>query len=296
MNMKLTKKTKNGVTIFLFLFPLIFGVLVFQYFPLIAAAFNSMRSINTMTPNDAKFIGLENYVRLLQDTSFIRSIVNSIIYAAGKLFLQIPLAILFALIINRPIRGRIFLRMSLFAPLIASEVVICLLWNIIFFPDYGLVNSILAKIGLPTQGFIVSTSQALPTVLMASIWKDIGFTTLLILSGLQTIPEEYYEAARIDGAGGWSTFRFITIPLLMKTILIAAFMSTLAGFRIFTPIYMMTQGGPNNATISSIYYTYQQAFKFLDMGSASAMSVIFILILGIITLIESRVLRSDVEY
>jgi multiple sugar transport system permease protein len=296
MNQRSVRKLQDTVAIILFLSPLLIGMVMFSYYPLIAAFYNSLTNMNIANPAAAKFIGAQNYLNLVGNTEFFRALANSLLYTAGKLVIQLPLGLSLAMLANQAVRGKTLLRGALFAPLVASEVVIAVIFNTMYFPDFGLFNAILRAVGLPTQGFIVSSTQALPSILVVMIWMDVGFTVLLYLAGLQSIPMEFSEAARIDGANEWDNFRYITLPLLKRTTLLCAFMATISGFRVFTPVYILTRGGPQDATVSAIYFVYEQAFKFLNMGPASAMAVAFILILAGITLVQGRVLRTEFEY
>ena len=165
-----------------------------------------------------------------------------------------------------------------------------------YHPDNGILNSILQAFGIAKQSFLVSESQALFSILVMGIWQDVGFSMLLILGGLQNIPDVYYEAASIDGASFVDKFRYITLPLLRRTLLLAIVVATIFSFRVFTPIYVMTKGGPSNATLLSVYYIYQQGFQYMSMGYASSLAVVLILLLIVITLIQSRILRTEFEY
>jgi ABC-type sugar transport system permease subunit len=180
--------------------------------------------------------------------------------------------------------------------MVASESVMALMWNILYTPDNGLFNTLLAAVGLPRQPFLISTTQALPAILAKAIWKDIGFTMLILLAGLQSIPEDFYDAADIDGASAWAKLRHITIPLMRRMILLASFMATIAGSRLFTPIILMTDGGPSDATVNTVFYMYEQAFRFQRMGEASATAVYLIIALVVISLLQSRALRTTHEY
>jgi len=296
MHPRSTRTLASASTIAVFLLPLLAGMILFQLVPFGIAIYNSTLSINITNPDAAKPVGLRNYTDLLHNFKFFHALGNSLLYMLGKLALQLPLALALALLANQAFSGRALLRGALFAPLVASEVVVAMLWNVIFFPDTGLLNAILSRLGLPTQGFTSSVTEALLSILSVVIWQDVGFTLLIFLAGLQSIPEQLYEAARLDGASARQSLQFLTLPLLKRSIMLAAFMATLGGFRIFTPIYVMTQGGPQEATTSAIYYIYEQAFKFLNMGPASSMAVIFILLLGAVTLVESRLLKTELQY
>jgi ABC-type sugar transport system permease subunit len=249
-----------------------------------------------LNPNAAAWVGLDNYAGLLTNERFLHATLNTLIYIGGKLVVQIPLALFLAMLLNRSLPGTRLVRGAVFAALVASEAVIALIWNIMFAPDNGLVNVLIGRVGVPPQPFLTSETQALPTILAMVVWKDIGFTMLILLAGLQTIPQEYHEAAAIDGAGAWARLRHITLPLLRRMLLLATFMATIAGCRIFIPIALMTEGGPQDATVNAIYYMYEQAFKYQRMGEASATAVLVILLLIAITLVQARLLRTEHEY
>jgi ABC-type sugar transport system permease subunit len=291
-----SRKRQEVIVAVLFLAPTIIGLALFQWIPLGVAVHDSFFSISMINRAAAKFTGLTNYVTLATNTSFLAAFANTLIYSASLLIIEIPLGLALAILLNQGIRGTAIARAIIFAPLVASETVVALLWLILYFPDTGVFNVLIHSIGLPTQPFLISTTQALPSVLLTIVWRDVGFIMLLLLAGLQTIPEEYSEAASIDGAGSWARFGYITLPLLRRTLLLAVFMVTLEGFSVFTPIYLMTGGGPLNATTNAIYYMYDQAFNFQKTGAASAMAVVMMIVLGLVTLVQGRLLRSDLEY
>jgi ABC-type sugar transport system permease subunit len=280
----------------LFLAPTIAGLLIFHWWPLVVAIQNSTLRFSPLNPNAAVFVGVDNYINLFGNERFVRAAVNTLIYIGGKLLLQIPLGLALALLLNGSLPGTRIVRGGVFAALVASEAVVALIWNIMYTPDNGLFAVLLGQVGIPSQPFLTSAVQALPAVVVMIVWKDIGFTTLILLAGLQTIPHEYHEAAQIDGAGAWSRLVHITLPLLRRMLLLATFMATIAGSRIFIPIALMTDGGPENATVNAVYFMYEQAFKFQRMGDASATAMLIILLLVAITLVQARLLRTDHEY
>lgn len=280
----------------LFLVPVLIGLFVFHWVPLIVAVRNSFLQFSPLNPDAARVVGFENYVSLLANERFQRAAINTLIYIFGKLLIQIPLGLFLALLLDMNLPGTRLVRGAVFAALVSSEAVMALLWNMLYTPDVGLINSFLAAIGVSKQPFLISTSQALPSLMALIVWKDIGFTMLILLAGLQTIPRDFYDAAAIDGAGAWAKFRHVTIPLLKRMLLIAIFMATIAGSRVFTPIILMTEGGPQDATVNSVFYMYEQAFRFQRMGEASATAVYLILLLIIISLVEGRVFRAEHEY
>ncbi len=293
MRVSLKRRANVAMVAALFLAPTFVGLALFQWYPLGVAVRNSFTNLGLLNPDGATNVGIDNYNSLLHDSRFMHALVNTFIYTGGKLVIQIPLALFLAILLNRGIKGTAIVRGAVFAALVASETVIALIWNILYNPSSGIFNVLLHQFGIPAQPFLTSTSQALPAILAMVIWKDIGFTMLILLAGLQAIPDEYYEAAAIDGAGAWAQFWHITVPQLRRILLLVLFMATLAGFRIFTPILLMTQGGPQNASLNVIYFMYEQAFKYLKLGAASAAAVMMILILAIVTLIEGRILRTE---
>jgi multiple sugar transport system permease protein len=165
-----------------------------------------------------------------------------------------------------------------------------------YHPENGLLNSILPLLGIARQPFITSATQALPSIVIMTIWKDAGFTMLILLGGLQGIPEDYYQAAAVDGANWFGQLRYITLPLIKRTMLYAVILTTIDSFRVFTPIYIMTKGGPEYTTTTTVYYIYESAFKYLSMGYASAIAVILMLIMIIVALVQARLLRTEFQY
>jgi ABC-type sugar transport system permease subunit len=280
----------------LFLLPTFVGLLIFHWWPLVVAIQNSALRFSPLNPTAAVFVGLDNYIGLFSNERFVRATVNTLVYIFGKLILQIPLGLGLALLLNRSLPGTKIVRGGVFAALVASEAIVALIWNILYTPDSGLFNVFLAQVGIPSQPFLTSAMQALPSVLVMIVWKDIGFTTLILLAGLQTIPHDFLQAAEIDGAGPWARLWHITLPLLKRMLLLATFMATIAGSRIFIPIALMTDGGPEDATVNAVYFMYEQAFKFQRMGEASATAMLVILLLVAITLVQARILRTDHEY
>lgn len=290
------RKTQTAITIVLFLAPIIIGLLIFQWYPLFTGIRNSFFQMKLINPDAAKFIGLDNYVKLFQDPTFYRALLNTFYYLVGVMLIQIPIALGLAIFLNQGIKGTPIIRTAIFAPLVASEAVIVLIWNMMLYPSSGVFNVLINSIGIPMQGFLTDPNQAKLVIIMMLVWKDVGFSMILLLAGLQGIPNEFYDSASIDGAGRWASFRFITIPLIKRSLIIASFMATISSFRIFTPILIMTHGGPQDSTINVIYYIYEQAFQFQQLGYGSAIAVIMIIILAIVTFIQSRVLHTEVEY
>lgn len=295
---QLARKNRNRyrLTIILFLLPTIVGIVLFQFGPLAMALRNSLFNMNLLKPDAATFVGLDNYVRMLNDAHIFTAFRNTLAYTAGKVFLQVPFALLLAILVHQQLKGIGIVRSAIFAPVVTSVTVVAVVWNLMYHPENGLINSFLQTIGLPRQPLLTSTSQALPAILVMSIWQDTGFTMLILLAGLQGIPDLYYEAAAIDGANRLQQFWHITLPLLRRTLLYAVVITTIFSFTVFTPVYVMTKGGPQESTRLAVYYIWEQGFKFLDMGYASAMAVLLMLLMLVITVVQGRILRTEFEY
>ncbi len=285
-----------AAVILLFMLPTVVGLGLFQYFPLLTAVRNSLYDLNLLDPSHAIFVGIDNYLRMWEDERFHISLLNTLFYTTIKLIVQLPLALALALLVQRQIRGIGFVRSAIFAPTVTAVSIAAVIWNLMYDPQNGFFNAILQTLGLPPQPFLTSASQALPSIIAMSVWLDAGFTMLIFLSGLQGIPYDYYEAARIDGASNWNLFRYITLPLLSRTTLFAVVTTTIFAFKIFTPVYIMTKGGPLDSTLVAVYYIFEQGFVFLDMGYASTLAVVLILILLIVAGLQGLLLRSQFEY
>jgi ABC-type sugar transport system permease subunit len=272
--------------------PMLAGLALFQFFPVAVAAVQSFQSFNPLTGASQDFVGLDNYRTLFQDPAFLAALRNAIAYIVLTNVVEIPLAIGLAQLINSRLPGRGFLRITVIATLAASETVAVLVWNRLYDPTHGLFNSVLHLIGIGSQPFLTSSGQALPSIVLMSAWKSVGLAVLIFLAGLQNVPGDLHEAASIDGAGPIRRFRYVTLPFLRRYVVVALFVSTVAATRVFTPILLMTQGGPDNGTTNLTYYTYQQAFEFSAYGVAAAATVCMIGLLSVVTLVQALALRE----
>lgn len=233
-----------------------------------------------------KFIGFENFAALPTDTWFTDSLRNNLVYT---LVVPITMAfgLLFALMLNNYSYLRSFLRSMIFMPYISSSIAIAAVWMVIFHPSYGPINSFLSSIGMENPPrWLGSTLWALPTVMFINVWAGFGYSMVIYLAGLQTIPQELYEAADIDGAGAWNKFRFIIFPLLTPTTFFLLVTGIIGSFKVFDIINVLTQGGPGTATTMLAYDVYRTGFVFYKMGYASAIAWVLMIIVAIITLIQ----------
>jgi ABC-type sugar transport system permease subunit len=272
--------------------PLFAGLGLFQFYPIAVAVLQSLQSFNPFTGAAKGYVGLHNYSELFGDPQFVAALRNTVFYIVLTMAVEIPLALGLAQLINARLPGGRLLRITVIACLAASETVAVLVWNQLYDPTNGLLDSVLHAAGLDGQPFLTSPSQALVAIVVMSAWKNVGLAVLIFLAGLQNIPQELIEAADLDGAGPVRRFRYITLPLLRRYVLVALFVSTISGTRIFTPVLLMTQGGPKDATTNLTYYAYQQAFQYSSYGTAAATTVCMLVLIGVVTLIQGVTLRE----
>lgn len=243
-------------------------------------------SLYRMSPTGEVFVGADNFLRLARDPLFFQSLGQTLVLTAGALALEFGLGLGLALLLDSQIRGRNLWRALLLLPMILPPVVVGVIWRLIYNPNFGVLNGALQLAGVDTTRltWLADPSVALAAVIVVDVWEWTPFVFLILLAGLQAIPEEPYEAARIDGASAWQTFWHVTLPLLTPAILVALLLRTMDLLRIFDQVFILTQGGPGFATETISLYIYKTAFRFFDFGYAAAMSLL--LLVG--TLIVSR--------
>ncbi len=282
---------------YLFLAPtmILFGI--FTVLAVIYAFYLSFHEWNILEPAKP-FVGLDNYSRLVGDERFGGAIVNTLYYTAASVPLTMGIGLLVALLLNNQIRARGFFRTLFYLPVVTPLVIAAIIWKWVYNGDFGLLNYYLIQVGIIDEPllWLADPNLAMPAVIITSVWKSVGFSMVVYLAGLQSIPEDYYDAAKIDGAVGWQRLKDITIPLLSSTTLFLAVVSVLGAFQVFTEIFIMTNGGPLGRTTTIVYHIYQTAFKFFDMGYASAMAFGMFAMMFAFTLVQLRVMRGEVEY
>ena len=237
--------------------------------------------------------GLHNYQYLINDANFWNALKVTLIFALVFVVVMIPLALTLALALNRSIPGRSFFRAAFFMPYITPGVVVAIVFIWIWQTQNGILNNLLGFVGIPPVPWLTSTKLAMPAIALTAVWKQAGYFTVIFLAGLQGIPRQIYEAAAVDGATAWMQFRRITLPLLAPAMLLVVVFATLIGFGLFTEPYLLTQGGPDNATMTVTMYIYQWAFEFSTMGYASTLGVVFALIIFAVVLLERRILDRE---
>ena len=293
----LLRQMRKQWSAYLFLAPtmILFGI--FTVLAVIYAFYLSFHEWNILEPAKP-FVGLDNYSRLLGDERFGGAIVNTLYYTAASVPLTMGLGLLIALLLNNQIRARGFFRTLFYLPVVTPLVIAAIIWKWVYNGDFGLLNYYLIQVGIIDEPllWLADPNLAMPAVIITSVWKSVGFSMVVYLAGLQSIPEDFYDAAKVDGAVGWQRLKDITIPLLSSTTLFLAVVSVLGAFQVFTEIFIMTNGGPLGRTTTIVYHIYQTAFKYFDMGYASAMAFGMFAMMFAFTLVQLRVMRGEVEY
>ncbi|NLJ24989.1 MAG: sugar ABC transporter permease [Firmicutes bacterium] len=278
---------------YLFISPWLIGFLFFVAGPMVYSLVLSFQKWSLMS--EPKFIGLQNYAKLSGDPLMWLSLKNTVYYVFGSVPLRLFLALILAVLINQKIAGTNLYRAILYSPSLITGVALAVVWMWMFQPDYGLVNSLLSRIGISGPRWLGSTEWAMPALILMSLWT-IGSQMVIFLAGLQDIPGQLYEAAALDGANAWQRFTTVTLPMLSPVILFNLIMNIIQSFQVFEHVYIMTGGGPANSTLVAVLYLYDNAFKFFKMGYASAFAWILFLIILVMTLVVLRTSQHWVHY
>jgi len=279
----------------LFLAPSLVLFLAFTVVPVISAFIISFTEWNLF--NAVNFVGFGNYVGLLHDEIFLKVLGNTGYFVLVSVPIQIAIALLCALALNRGVRGQTFFRVVYFLPVVTSTVAAALVWSWLFNSNFGLINAGLSLVGVTDlPKWMGSTKWAMPAVIIVSIWQNLGYAMVLFLAGLQNIHQEVRDAAELDGASGWDRFWTITLPLLSPTMFFVLIISIIGSFQVFELVFVMTKAGPANATNTLVYYIYQNGFQFYQMGYASAAAMILFLIVLVFTLAQYRLQDRWVHY
>ena len=279
----------------LFVLPVVLGIGIFQIYPTVFSLYASLTQWNLLTP--PRWIGLDNYVDLFTtDRFFFQTMQNTGVYTFGVVVPAMIIALIFAILLNQEIRGKYLYRAIYFVPVIVPAVAVALLWNWLYEPNFGLINSALRVIGIKGPAWLGNTEWAMRAVIIQSIWAGLGFNIVIYLSGLQSIGREYYEAASIDGAGFLHQFFYITLPLLSPVTFFILVTGVIGTFQDFTVPFIMTGGGPAGATQLVVMYLYGLAFRLQNMGTASAVAYIVFIVIVTLTALNFLLARRWVFY
>jgi len=277
---------------FLFILPALINFTIFRYIP-IAASIRASLYQYSLLGGYKNFIGLDHYTRMLGDATFWQSLQVTALFVIYKVPIQVVLSLALAVLLQRETVGAGIVRSAILTPMVTSVIVVSIIWAMMYHSQQGLIQSLLTAVGIPRQAFLSDAGRALPAVTAMMIWKDLGFSLIILLAGLKAIPQTYYEAALVDGANAWEAFRRITIPLLMPVLMFVVVTQAVFSFQVFVPVYQMTKGGPLDATKVLVYYIYQQGFLFQDMGYASAITMVTLVILVAISYLLMRWLQPQ---
>jgi multiple sugar transport system permease protein len=285
----------DGRHALLFLLPFCAFLLVFQYYSIGLMVRNSLFSYSLLNTSHETFVGLSNYGQIVHDPIAIQSREVTLLFAVGIAITQVPLGLGLAILLNRRRRGVALIRAVAFSPVVTSVVVVATMWTFIFAPSDGLANSVLHVLGLGPFRFVTSSSEALASIILMTLWEEVGFSMVIYLAGLQSIPSIYEEAAAVDGAGPIGRFWYGVLPLLRRTTVLVVVVSTVFALQAFAQAYIMTNGGPDGSTNFMVFNIYSEAFSLGNPGYASALAVVLLLIVVVITTVQLRVLRSRVD-
>lgn len=277
-----------------FLLPSAIPLTLFVLGPMVAAAWVSLNEWNLIAP--MQFVGFENYANLLADPSSGDVFLHTVYYIVGYLPLVYVGGLALAIALNTALKGRSFLRGVYFLPVVTSWIVVALVWRWLLNPSNGIVNATLAVFGVEGPGWWTDPIWAMPSIIIASAWKDLGFVMVILLAGLQAIDPDLYDASKVDGAGWWRRLFSVTLPLLSPSTFFVLVISLINGFQVFDQVYAMTGGGPNGASQVVVQRIYDLTFRYGQAGEASALSWMLFIVILAITLIQVRGQKRWVNY
>ena len=284
---------REELEFYLFISPWLIGFLLFGAGPIVASALISFTDWSLLS--SPHWIGIENYRRLVQDPLFYKALVNTIYFGAGSVILGVIVSFLLALLLNQKVWGMPLFRTIFYLPSVVAGIATALLWVNIFHPDFGMINYVLGLFGIQGPGWLQSEEWVIPALIIMSVWGA-GNTMVIYLAGLQNIPEHLYEAAAIDGAGAWSKFWHVTVPMISPVIFFNLVTGFIASLQAFVLILVMTNGGPADASLVYGLYIYRQAFEYFDMGYASALAWVLFVLIILITALQFKFAQRWVYY
>jgi sn-glycerol 3-phosphate transport system permease protein len=290
-----SRRRRSHLLFLAFVAPNIVLLGVFAYWPVIYNGYLSLTSWDLLSPQKP-FVGLANYADMLTDPAFLAVIVRTVAFSAVIVVISMAVGLAIAMLLNQALRGRAVVRTFAFAPHILSGAAIGTIWLFMFDPKYGLLKALIEPLGITSPAWMTDSSWALPGLILVYLWKNIGFIAVVYLAGLQGLPADLYEAAKIDRAGPWTAFRLITLPLLSPVTFFVAITTVIGTFQAFDIIAIMTSGGPGDATTTLSWYIYSQAFQAFDAGHAGAGAMVMFVLLLLITGAQSRFIERRVHY
>ena len=285
------RKKDEQIAAYVFSVPAVFLLVAFMVVPMIYTVYYSVFQYQVMRPNDISFIGFANYIKLFADSDFWLALKNTVYFTIIVVPVQCALALALAMLVSKKFRGVSIFRTMYFSPQLTSMVVISVLWTVLYNsnPNTGLINSILAGMGMEPINFLSNPKTAMNAIIFMSAWQGAGYQMMIFLAGLQGIPGEQYEAASVDGATPVQRFLYVTLPNLKGTIVYVITITMIQAMKLFTQPYVMTQGGPQNATKTMVYYIYTQGFLKGNFGYACSAAAVFFVIVVAMSLIMQKI-------
>jgi multiple sugar transport system permease protein len=288
--MLLSRKAKKNLSAWVFLTPSLIGMILFVTVPILISVGLSFTEWNLL--GSVSWVGLDNYKEILKSEKFYTALKHTLYFISLYLPSVVILAFLIASLLNKKIKGMRVFRAIYFLPVVTSWVAVSVVWRWVFNGEYGLLNYLLQFIGIDGPSWLTDPKWAMTAVIITSIWKDLGFVAVIFLTGLQEIPDMYYESASIDGANGWQKMKSITIPLMFNTIHFVVVISLINSFQVFDQVWIMTEGGPAGASSVIVEQIYRNAFRYYKMGTASSLSWVLFLIIFISTYIMNQIKKK----
>jgi multiple sugar transport system permease protein len=278
-----------------FVAPALMVIAVFFFLPVLAGFALSFTDFDIYALADIgnlRFVGLENYAELLQTPLFWKALGNTFYFVGVGVPLSIAASLGAALLLNSKLaRFKPFFRVALFAPVVTTLVAVAIVWRYLLHTRSGLLNYGLEGLGLGPIDWLGDPHWAMPAIILFAVWKNFGYNMIIFLAGLQSIPEEHYEAARMDGASSWQQLRYVTLPALAPVVLLVSVLTMAGYFQLFAEPYVMTQGGPLQSTVSVLYFMYEEGFKWWNLGFASAIAVLLFALMFAVTMLQLYVAR-----
>lgn len=293
---RLTERQRNErVAAYIFTAPAMILLVAFLVVPMIYTVYYSVFKYQVMRPNDITFIALENYTKLFQDADFWKALKNTVYFSIIVVPVQCALALALALLVSKRFKGVAVFRTMYFGPQLTSMVVISVLWAVLYNsnPNTGLINSMLVGLGMEPINFLTNEKTAMNSIIFMSAWQGAGYQMMIFLAGLQGIPSSLYEASSIDGASKFEQFLYVTLPQLKGTIKYVIMITLIQAMKLFTQPYVMTQGGPKNATKTMVYYIYTQGFQKGNFGYACAVAAVFFVIVVAMSLAMQKLTAEE---
>ncbi len=279
-----------------FITPAVALIAVFFFVPVLGGLVLSFTDFDVYAigrPDTARFVGLQNYARVLSDPMFWKALRNTMMFVVVGGPLSVIVSLVAAMMVSsKLVRYPSLFRSIFFMPVVTTLVAVAIVWRYLLHPQYGLINFGLGKLGIHPIDWLGDPHWAIPAIILLAVWKNFGYNMLIFVAGLQSIPEELYEAAELDGASGWSRFRHVTLPSLAPTFLFVGVMTMLGQFQVFSEPYVMTQGGPLKATTTVVMLMYEEGFRWWRMGLASAIAFVLFVIMLIGTMIQMQLQKE----